>query len=151
MDFNHNGTKIELLPSGKFQTTINGRKVSGPSLDSLKKQIDNAAKNQFQTFKALRRDGWEGLRELTIVGVKPPRKNAWRARNEFVDAHGNGWPDVIADTPENRAALAEWQAHKKESDRIAKERKEAEEAIWERVVHMNADDFAPKKPTNGGA
>lgn len=145
-NFEHNGTQIELLPNGKFQTTLHGRKVVGGSLDGLKKQIDNAAKVQFQVFKALRLDGWSGLKELTIVGVKPPRKNAWRASNEFVDANGNQHSYVIVDTPENRAALDAWEKYREETRRIDKERAAALELLWEQVKEIRANDYAPKKP-----
>ena len=38
--FEHNGIKIDILPSGKFTATVEGEELTAASLVSLKKKLD---------------------------------------------------------------------------------------------------------------
>lgn len=144
-NFEHKGTPIELLPSGKFRAVINGMNATAGSLAGIKSKIENAEKQQFKPFKALK-EYWNALTEVWVVGVKPPRKNSWRAHNEFLLDKGDSCQWLLADTSENRALLAKMRAHKEESKRIDEERRKVFNEMEERLVKLDADEYAPKKP-----
>ena len=148
-NFSHNGVDIELLPTGRFRTLINGKPLIGASLAIVKRKIDIAAKNDFKSFKCFIERGYrdEALDEVTVSGVKAPRKGAsgYRNHHEFILSNGTERRQVMPSTPENRAAWEAWKAYKTESDRLAKERQDGEDEFLEKIKYVQADDYAPKR------
>lgn len=49
--FEHNGIKIDLLPSGQFAATVGGKTLTAPSLAAIKKKLNGS--KAFQEFPAL--------------------------------------------------------------------------------------------------
>ena len=149
-EFVHEGTKIELLPTGRFRTTINGKQYLGDSLAGVKKKIDNAAKDSFKPFNGLREDRYnKTLAPITVSGVKAPRKGArsYNSHHEFILANGTEVRSIMADSPENKVAWQEWKDHKLETERLAKVRSEEEDALRDKIKFLDADSYAPAKPT----
>lgn len=96
--FEHNGIKIDILPSGKFTATVEGEELTAASLVSLKKKLDE--RKTFQGFPALRlRHG--KIYEIRVVGEARSQSGVryWKCSN------GETWYTVYADTAENRAIL----------------------------------------------
>lgn len=96
--FEHNGIKIDLLPSGQFSATVEGKKLTAPSLAVLKKKLSGS--KAFQEFPALVIQ-FSAVREVRVIGVSKSRfgEGHWKCSN------GEARHEVYADTPENRAAL----------------------------------------------
>lgn len=96
--FEHNGIKIDILPSGKFTATVEGEELTAASLVSLKKKLDE--RKTFQGFPALRLRH-DKIYEIRVVGKARSQSGVryWKCSN------GETWYTVYADTPENRAAL----------------------------------------------
>jgi hypothetical protein len=95
--FEHNGIKIDLLPSGQFAATVGGKTLTAPSLAAIKKKLNGS--KAFQEFPALM-VLYGAIREVRAVGItKNKYGTAWKLSN------GETRHEVYADTPENRAAL----------------------------------------------
>lgn len=97
--FEHNGIKIDILPSGKFTATVEGEELTAASLVSLKKKLDG--RKPFQGFPALRLR-YGKIYEIRVVGIGGGAHGGvryWKCSN------GETWYTVYADTAENRAIL----------------------------------------------
>jgi len=124
--FEHNGIKIDLLPSGHFSATVGGKTRTAPSLAALKKKLDGD--KVFQEFPALV-ICWSKIREVRVVGVINRRLSdpVWNLNT------GEARHEVYADTPENRAALTAYleqtEAHNREVARRGADLRAALDAI----------------------
>lgn len=129
MELQHNGIKVTLdEASAKFTATVNGRKLTAPSFDAMKRQLGKLG--AFKPFPVIRAHGWRGEKKLEIanvVGLGGTRRSkyitpvpTWKV-NKWGDTYS-----VIEDTPANRKALqayiaadlAEDKRHDKEHERI---------------------------------
>lgn len=152
--FEHAGTTIEFLPSGKFRAVINGKPQLSSSLNGIKKKIDLAAKSEFKPFVALiEKRPWRDseLTEIGVTGVKAPRKGvrSYDDHYNFILANNDERQTVYENTAENIASYQAWLEHSAETKRIDQVRSEESQALLAKVKKLNANDYAPKKPANG--
>lgn len=121
--YSHKGIEIEFRESrSDFLATILGKRVAAPSLVAMKKKIDAAKAENFQTFTALREREYndpkgKDLFKVTIVG-KSKTASKWN-RGAFVDDQGKHHSRLLPDTPE---AIALWKTH--EAARAAEQKAE---------------------------
>ncbi len=151
--FEHKGTKIELTKFGTFAAKINGKHVSKPSLDAMRKAIDEVGKLPFTPFVAVRaptyQDGAaekagakDGLLRVQIIGVQKADRGArYRGEFMFIEKGGAEAHKVMVDSPENRAAFKALRDFKAEAERIKAERDEQERLLLAAIEYHVADDY----------
>lgn len=150
MAFEHKGTPIAFNEkTGEFFATINGVNVRKPSLDAMRKVIDESKKVKFDPFKALTFNN-TSIEVVKVVGVDKARRSDWRAGSHvfIIKVGKNGLtrrPEVTPDTAPARVAIRKYQqAHKKETD----ERKRLDDNTRNALSAIPAirpDEFTTKK------
>lgn len=112
--YEHGGVAIQFNEArGEFLATINGKLASGASLAGIKKKIDAAAASAFKPFSALASPEWGNKKdhfiEVKVVGIVRGRKVRYGANKDSWETDtGRHFRSLMADTPENRAAIIEY-------------------------------------------
>lgn len=122
--FTHRGVEITISDNGRFNAVAAGRRLWGPSLESIKKKLDQAL--PFAPFTAIF-SGRNGVHEVRIVGVLEDR---YGRKYSDEDGKTHHHTSLYADTPENRAAIqahhdgwaAEHARHEQEKERLCEMR-----------------------------
>jgi hypothetical protein len=137
--FTHAGVEITLGDNGKFTATVQGNKVTKPSLDAMKKHIDTKAKSAFKSLPVLVHQNYS-IRKNVVKGtdycrtmlLSPPvetkRKYGRRELKCKVQGDYNVFEveSLYTDTPETIAAIKALDAFEERKKKI-KEQLEAEE------------------------
>lgn len=138
MSWTHKGIAIELMEvSGSFSAIIGGKRQVAPSLDAIKKRIDDAAKIGFEPFKALEYGRDDKITVYEVTGItRVTRGRRWGSSGERFITTASYSPErssVTPDTLEARQAVKAWQALSKknnaEIDRLKKAMEKAQKAI----------------------
>ena len=134
---------IELLHDGRFTANLRGIKIIKPSVDAVKKAIDNADKIKFEPFAALVERSWrdryedcpDGLVRLNITSIgKRKSRRGYHEDMVFIDERGDERTEVLLDTPANLEAYRALIIHREETKRIVREREEEEDRLGESLA-----------------
>lgn len=159
----HQGIEITLSDGGHFVATITGRVTRKPSLDAIRKAIDNSKKSTFKPFTGLREEehydkgkgNKDALVRVTVVGItKAPRGSRTSGEHEFLLDSGatlNVYRSLYEDSEANREAIRAYRAFMAETDRIKIEREQQREKLRAKIKVHKPDSYAmSKKATDGG-
>lgn len=150
--YEHNGVTITFNELGaNFSATANGKHLSAPSRDAIKKKIDAALAVNFSPFKAIYLGRHGEVTSLAVVGLEKPARNRYgTTRQVFVcegDRYARHVAEVTPDTPANRKLVAAFRKRYKQVE-AEKERLDEEiEAMQAAIPSVKADDYAIGKPT----
>lgn len=118
-EWTHKGVKITIDHHGDFVGRHRDQALRHPSLDAIKKRIDAMEASAIEPFDAIE---WDGNRDtgkivtLRVTGIGKTTEGRYSKPTFRVDRGGrksyrNGEEQaVLRDTPENRKALAAYQA-----------------------------------------
>lgn len=135
----HNGTKIEMKPSGEFTAKVGGLTITAVSLPAIKKRLDKTA--PFAQFKAFTINYYDKLEECVIVGIQ---KNRGYPNYTWKDERGRTHMHVYRDTPQARANLKKYLAAKAEHQKIADKNEAIETKLKEAIGEsISPDDLKP--------
>lgn len=151
----HKNIKIEVNPrTGNFEATVNRMSITKPSLDAIKKYIDEKDKLAFEPFEALEigtrswQRNYNKIVEILVCDIDKTRQSTTfkvQARREGHELSNHYPKSVIKDTPENRKVLAEILAYEKETQRIDSERAAHIRTLREKVQYISVGDYLLKK------
>lgn len=152
--FEHDGIEIELKQDGRFAASIGGKLVRKPSLDAMKKAIDESKKVKFEPFEGLIRAGWEvkeymiegtELARVKIVGVEKIKyRRDGREQFYFVwksldGKKGGTSGTVYRSAQEAIEAETALESFKQETRRIETERREQQGELTEKLSEFLID------------
>lgn len=128
MTWDHKGHVIAFNETGAFfYATVNGGRLTAPSVDAMRKKLDKLAFDAFVPFEAL---DWHGtkIESCRVTGIEKGTGRRYGAGLQFLTSKGVK-TRVIRDTPENRKQL---QAHidlraenEAERERLAQETRDS--------------------------
>lgn len=150
--FKHGGIDIEFnTVRGDFSATVNGKNVRKPSLDAMKKHIDNTAKSTFAPFTALARKDDYGATPVNdkdfnvyeVIGIEKCRGRYKSNNHQFLlGPRGSRTRErVMVDSPENRKAVKAHDDYREETARIRNEREDRERELARAIKYHVADDY----------
>lgn len=158
--FKHAGIDITLDGTGKFFATVNGVRVRKPSLDAMKKHIDESAKMKFEPFTAITdeehsddkkaRVAKEYVR-VQVVGIGKDEGRYSRGDNAFrIIRPGRTEPQqpyraIFEDSPDSIAALLALDAHRAETRKIKEQRDREEEALRKKLRVLDPKKYGRTK------
>lgn len=143
MALQHNGITVAFdEQSAKFTATVNGKKVTAPSFDAMKRQIDKV--NVFKSFKILILPRYSGHRmeEDEVIGLGRRSRGYGRGRAVFKCKRKDEFQEVIEDTPDNRKRIAALMAMQNEHAKILEAHNEAERKAAAAIPRRHADKEA---------
>lgn len=149
--FEYKSVHIEVGAYGDFFATVNGQRVSKPSMDSIRKFIDKSLARKFEPFTALRRPGYgedreKDLMRVNIVSVIEDRRARFSDRYRFIEGGGGQHQSsVFADTPENEKLYSQIMEFDRETERLKDMRIAARDDMWEKLVIISAKEFFEAK------
>lgn len=153
------GHTITLATSGTFHTKVNERHISGPSLDAIKKKVNDVDDIQPAPFTALElniclsygklpevgirtvsvtsvdRGGHGRYHRAGFVGEAKPKKNRYQTKGSETFAV------LYPDTPECRSAYIDYMNAQVETARIEEERKKIERALYIKIPRYEINTF----------
>lgn len=145
MDLQHNGVAITINPdNAKFEARVNGKKITAPSFDAMKRQIDKL--QVFKSFKILILPRYYGHRmeEDEVIGLGRRKGGYPRGTPVFKSKLRDELSEVIEDTPANRKAIADLLALQKEHAKIHDEHQAAEYKAAAAIPRRSAEKEAGK-------
>lgn len=151
--FEHNGIKIELSTSGMFFAVVSGRKVHKPSLDAMKKFLDESKKTAFEPFTALVHESRlhigrvkkSSIKRIKIIGIDVDNRRSHRDAFRWLCDDGSNRLQVYADTKDNEAAIEAYSAAVAKNRKIKEQLDEQENALEEKIVVLIPLNYKEKK------
>src|SRR6266516_4532089 len=150
MKFTHKNIDITINDRAQFIATINGVLARKPSLDTMKKHIDDMLAKAFVPFVAMIQERYnhkpdkDGFVVVNVIGLNKSDANWRRGKLDFVieiDGKRENTSMVYVDTPANRKALIAVRKHIDETQRIEAQRdKELEELRAKVVKHESKSE-----------
>lgn len=147
-EWTHEGVKISLNERGAFTATIKGKFQSAPSLDAMKKRIDESKRDTFVPFEAYqigRYSDRSDLKAFTVTGVVKLRTTRYSTRTHSFQCSDNRERDYVNPvTPENTKAANEYLSALKETRRIKDEREKVETKLAAKIAQVTPHNYKSK-------
>lgn len=153
MKFTHKNIEITVNDRAQFVATVQGARVVKPSLDAMKKHIDDMLAKAFVPFKAIieprfgKGTDLDGFAPVNVVGLQKS-DHTWRRNKldfiiEYVDKKQESISSVLVDTPENRKAAIAARQYDEETTRIKDQRDKKLKELRAKIQHRDPEDQQP--------
>lgn len=137
--FTHGGVNIYANSTVEFVATIDGKRVTKPSLAAMKKHIDG--RTPFVPFDALDSDG----KPIKVIGIREGRQSRygrkstsrWIIKDAIFDESA-----VYVDTPANRKAVAAYNAHNEKTGKLMDECNRKSSQLLAKIKSITPDEKA---------
>lgn len=136
--FIHGGIDIHVTVDGEFAATLDGKRVTKPSLAAMKKHIDK--RRPVVSFDALDVEG----KPIKVIGIR--KKSGKRFSKDRWILEGLTFDEsvVYADTLANRKAIAAYNAHNEKTDKLMDECNRKSSQLLAKIKSITPDERAGK-------
>lgn len=164
MEFDYEGIRITCDAGGHFVATVKGARVRKPSLQAMKKHIDEMGRIKFKPFTALCETtymdkdlkGAPGYMRVEVIGIaKNTQRYSGGRKHSFMviaprkdggEPHASeAMRTLYEDTPENLALLVAEEKKRKEKEKAVERFDEEIDALSKKQKRIDPDSYSKKE------